>query len=278
MKFLDTSVSDYFKTSLKEGDIGLEIEMECSKYFEYLDYHSPDYWKVTGDGSLKINGLEFVMKNPKPIKSIPKVMASLTNYMKKHGIEPIPSIRAGTHLHINMQKLSLNQVANFLTLYYPLEKLLLKECGENREGNLFCLRSTDCPSSLWFLRDAFLNKDLFSYRSDNFRYQALNLQSLFKYGSIEFRALPSTLDTGTLLHWSNLFLNLRDKAVKVNNCWEILEQISYEGPENFVKEVLGDHAFKADKVVEVCSSVYEGLREIQPICYAIKELRERGDK
>ena len=108
----DMKVVDYFALDKKKGEIGVEIEAE----FEHpLMAAVPNPWRVDLDGSLRGYAYEFVLKNPVSRGTINSALNKLEGCLSDHKI--LHSIRAGIHIHLNVQDLTIKQVLNFMMCY-----------------------------------------------------------------------------------------------------------------------------------------------------------------
>ena len=77
--------------------------------------------------------------------------------------------------------------------------------------------------------------------TDQIRYCSLNYSSLFKFGTLEFRALATLPNFEKIEEWAIILVNLRDWSLKFKNLESIVEYFSEVGPELFAKEALGKY-------------------------------------
>ena len=49
----------------QQGEVGIEVEVEG----RHLDFHGNENWRTDGDGSLRGNSCEYVLKAPAPSRS-----------------------------------------------------------------------------------------------------------------------------------------------------------------------------------------------------------------
>ena len=181
-----------------DGDIGVEIEVEGENLpqpnEDCLLRNFTNFWNIVKDGSLRGEAWEYVFKRPASRETYKRVLSYFTQQMEDKGSRFHDSVRAGIHIHINVQNLTVKELFNFLVTYYIMEEYIINRCGEGRQGNLFCLRSQDAPYILFSLYRAFRDNSCQEIATDLVRYSSLNVISLFKYGSLEFRALRTTPD------------------------------------------------------------------------------------
>lgn len=237
----DHKVLDFLGLNKTPGDFGVEVEMETSNYLPsscHDDLYSID-WRTESDGSLKGYGTELVMKKPLTKKSTFRSLEKMRSVLDKHEVKVLKSIRAGVHVHMNVQSFTLADFYKFMIVYYPLETVLLNKCGDNRQGNLFCLRARDADFVIQSLYTSLQTGNFHSLRTNELRYAAMNFQSLFTYGSLEFRAIGTVPSLDNIEVWIEVLERIRDYSLKVKDSWENIVKISGYGPKAYLDEVLG---------------------------------------
>lgn len=264
--------------NLKEtnGDIGLEIEMETNKSLHHeFDGGSKipagPCWKLETDNSLKGYAGEWVFKKPLPLDKVGGAIASLEAGLKMEGITINDSVRAGVHIHLNMQTLTEAELVRFLLVYYSLETFLVNACGDGRQGNLFCLRVQDADGHIQMLNNYIHSGLLNHIKHSEMRYCSLNIQSLFTYGSVEFRAIRTPQDLSSLIFWCELFVRMRTFAKNLDGCWDIVAKISGDGPSEWARTVLGDEAYQKLRYQGDESDILNDIRRIQFTCFTATE-------
>ena len=175
--FLDKKVWETIgKPKYPKGDFGIEIEMELSSIVD--TNAKPNVWKHDPEEhSLKGFGYEFVLKSPTSFEKALSHLRDLENYLEESGVRVLPSLRASSHIHLNMCEKTMREVLKFLAVYYPLESAIVNSCGDGRTGNLFCLRAIDSPYQINCLTNYLQTGNILDIRTDDLRYSALNLQS-----------------------------------------------------------------------------------------------------
>lgn len=254
------------------GDIGIEIELEAYDYVDFATSVDP-LWRKEVDNSLKINGVEFVIKKPVPYKSVTKVLSDFRENLKKCGIRIRPSIRAGVHIHINMQEQTVNEVIRFMAIYYAMETALIRFCGEGREGNLFCLRARDADYAVFKLEEAIIKSDFLTMKDQNLRYAACNVQSLFQYGSVEFRAFGTNPELLGIEEWIEMLWAIKEYAAKTKDVWADLAFISADGGYAWMKGVLGDKLSALLYHEDLEKDMINDVRNIQHLCHLMKKAK-----
>lgn len=232
------NVKQAFKLKEVLKDVGIELEYEGVNLpksgFE-------TFWNRVPDNSLRGDSGEWVLKKPIFIKELPTALECLDAAFKLNKTQIIPTYRAGTHVHINVQELTVGQLFNYLVLYFMFENTLLKLCSPERTGNHFCLRLKDASSLSDLLMEFVKDPHVALLANDNFRYAAVNITSLPKFGSLEFRALESTTDWTKLILWTEILHTLKQASLKFENPAAVLLSASGDGFGEFGRKVFGSY-------------------------------------
>jgi hypothetical protein len=247
------------------GDVGIEIELEADNIPDSCEVEP--VWRREVDQSLRGESGEFVLNKPIKIEHIDGAFDVLKKAFKKSGLVIRPTYRAGIHVHVNVQHLTPLQLINFICAYFLLEEVFLGYCDKSRRGNHFCLRMSDASYSLDSLVNMIVKEDLRSLNTEDLRYASLNVTSLFKYGSIEFRALESTLDYDKIKVWASVLIHLRDYAASLSDPTQLLGDISSKGFEQFLPVMLGQW-YPHFRPYATADNVRKGVRNIQFAVYA----------
>lgn len=269
-QLLNHKVVDYLDLNPTKGDVGIEIEMELQYPHETI-VPFKNTWRLEEDGSLKFNGVEFVLKKPVKFGYVPKLISDLKAKLDDNNMTILPSIRAGVHVHVNMQESTIGQMYNMLSCYYPMETVLTRFCGDGREGNLFCLRSRDAGGVLKRIEKSLINQNLSYLDTDDIRYAALNIRSLFNYGTLEFRALATTPDLGLIEDWCKMVQKLKEYSEGIKNSWECMYHISGHGGRSWLMEVFGPELFAKLDYPELESDIIRDSRNCQYLNSLIME-------
>jgi len=248
--------------TLDTREVGIEIEVEG----ENLPQNTPMGWRREHDGSLRGESAEYVLRKPIPRAKVEMMLDRLIS--KFDSSQVFDTGRAGVHIHINIRDLTEVQLYNFICLYLVFEDTLVDYCGEARVGNLFCLRAKDAEYLLELVEAAAIESDLRILHTDAIRYASINCKAICEYGSLEFRAMRSTVDKEVLLGWTGMLLRLKDMSKMFTDPRDIVSTMSWEGGEEFAKKIFGEilSYFPANTDWELC--VLEGIRQAQTIAYA----------
>lgn len=251
------------------AEVGIEVEMEGVNLRAIRSLH----WRATDDGSLRAPdrtggvAVEFVLSRPCARQEVEKRLALLWRLMEQDTAELLPSRRCGIHIHVNCQHMTVLQVINFIVLYAIYETALLRFCGLERAGNLFCLRMQDAEALVYELVNCVQRGSLHPVARDTFRYGAINPVALARYGSLEFRALPTTARYDNIVIWVRMLLALKDAAMAVEFPANIIEGLSGKGGKEALTATFGADATLLD-YPELIPDMMENVRRIQAVAYA----------
>jgi len=223
------------------GDFGIEIEVEGDNLVPLNDM----YWRSERDGSLR-GGLEYIFVKPVGLKHVPALLKHLVKHFDANKSKLDFSFRTSVHVHLNMQHYTYDQLLNTIYTYILLEEPLMNFCGEDRKANRFCLRLADAEGAMEVFTMLFSNgeQSIFKIPADKMRYAAINIESLNKYGSLEFRAMQGNLDVERITTWCKCIEKIRAFACKFESPSEIYNFYVEKEAEQFFNEVLQEVAPK----------------------------------
>ena len=247
------------------GDVGVEIEMEGSNIPR--EDLTPPQWRKEVDPSLRGESAEYVLRRPLNLGELGEAFEALQKMFDEQKTVFYPTYRAGIHVHVNVQHLTPTQLVTFVCSYLVMEEVLLRFCDKSRLGNHFCLRMSDASYSLDRLVRFIETQDLSVLNDEDLRYASINLTSLFKYGSVEFRALESTLDYARIMTWAGVLIRLRDYAAGLSSPVDLLGQASSLGFERFAPVILGEF-YQTFQQWATAANIQRGIRNVQYAIYA----------
>lgn len=218
---------------LVNGLVGVEIEVEG----EGLLHENTVEWRADKDGSLRGENAEYILQKPLSPPAVFKALDNLRDALVKLNSKITWSFRTSVHIHLNMLRLTDAQIKNVIYTYLLLENILIEYCGEDRIGNRFCLRVADAEGFIDALHRYFTTNRL--PERDRYRYAAINLDALSKFGSLEFRSMRGTLDKETLETWIGSLVRLRSFAMKMESPEQIFQTYLERGGQEFLEMVVG---------------------------------------
>lgn len=234
----DMRYSEHSVYKLANPDLIVGIECEIENWPTHLEYRHIGFHFET-DGSLRNNGMEAITM-PTKSKFVPTLLEGL--YKHFNITDENYSHRCSTHVHVNCQDMTVEQVKLFALLYQVLERPLFGFIGHDRQDNIFCVPWSQCNMSVDFAHK-FMYDPNFTIRGWQ-KYTALNLLPLRDRGTVEFRHLEGTCDIARITAWLNI-IGMMHKYACTHNYNEfkdtILNMNSISNYGAFIEEVLGEH-------------------------------------
>ena len=262
------TLGDKLRVKRVKGDMGIEIELSGERLPGGVDL-AHTLWRRDVDGSIKgaVDSGEYVLRSPVKINEVDKVLHDLDNAFINHKTKIVPNITTGTHVHVNVQDLTPAQLISYVCCYLIVEELMVDWCHPSRKGNHFCLRAIDAEYLVRLLIEAIEHDNIRMLETEDIRYSSINLLSLFKYGSVEFRALEGTNDFDKLRTWCNMLYKLKQNSLQFKSPKHVYEKISGEGSDAFLSRLLGEYAHLL-KTVGWQRKIRNGIVISQDIAFA----------
>lgn len=288
--FLNSSIANVVRMvrPAHAGDL-FGVELECEG--RNVDWDgTPNIvtdWTIHADGSLRGNhgsACEWVFNGPAKYKKSVERIETLFNYFEARKAKLVTSNRTSTHVHFNMGDKYAYQLVNMFILFAILEDILDRYCGEDRNGNLFCLSSRHAEEQVGWMLDACFKNYNFNTREDR-RYCSFNFAAVAKFGTVEFRGMRGLDNREAVLEWLSILNEFCDYACyKMRNPVDIVEGISMKTPTGFIKEIFSKEnaniLLRGLSEQEINHSVFEGVRLIQMLAYKVgtefDQVRLRG--
>lgn len=192
--------------------VGVEVELERTGG-RRLD----GLWQTKTDGSLQDDGLEYAFAAPMFGQDIIDALQILEEtFDDEH-----PGVGSNTslHVHVDVRDLDTQQLCRMVLLYIIYEQVLFNYCAPEREDNVFCLsveRSKVLLNSYSVIYDALLSgrpDRVPGYTGSMPRYMGMNVQSINKFGTLEFRGHRGEWRSDAILRWINILLSLKKAAI-----------------------------------------------------------------
>lgn len=232
-------VFEVFRVKQCKGDVGVEIECEG----ENLVFVEDDVWKAVDDGSLRgafpDSRAEYIFTRPIEHKYVRTALETLADLLKDSKLNF--SYRTSVHVHINAVHLEMEELMSMMYAYYLAEGALSNYAGAERAGNNFCLRLKDAEGVLKTATSIFREptKARMAWNADQIRYSAMNLESLRKYGSLEFRAMEGNMDVQRISDWVDMLLCLRAAGKTFGTPVDIAQYYAENGYAAFMEKLFG---------------------------------------
>jgi hypothetical protein len=264
---LQSTINGLFGCTLLSGPLySTEIEVEAGSE---LPSRTTKHWVAKPEGSLRGYAIEYVSTEPKSLAEAGAAVVNLYQRLQTANCQIRDSMRASVHVHLNMSDQPVQQVITFLSLYWIFEEILVRVyCGEERSGNLFCLRIVDTDFPVLALRDMIVSNRPSKISFDPLKYSACNVGALRRYGTLEFRTLRTPTSPEPILEWLQVIDQLRQSAARFDSPAQVLEQFSGGGGEQLARVVFSDSQFEKLSQEPIEEAAYRAARIIQPLVYS----------
>lgn len=253
-----------FAKTVEQAVVGVEFENETINGFDLPNITGYTFHQ---EGSLRNFGFEYVFRLPVEIKQVKELILRYFEAIDKaKGARNslLCSPRTSTHVHFDVTRMNLVQVISFASVYWLLESLFSEYCGEERKGNLFCLRQCDASLFQTSLAESIHNGQV--YRSGLFnnenRYGSLNLSALVKFGSLESRLMRGLSDPNTAINWIDMLECCRLFSLKMGTPRELHQKFLKEySSDSFHEAVLGKNlALELEKYLPKGFDIAQNIR------------------
>lgn len=270
--------------------VGIEVELENVP----RDGNQPlKYWTITRDGSLRNNGVEFILSHPTCGQTLIDAISELGTYLKK--FSPDASDRTSLHVHLDFRSSTVDQIFQFCMMYAVLERTLIKYAGgEARSNSIYCIplhKSYETMIEMSRLNDRAITakhskraKDIIVHecatavnRSE--KYAACNIKPLGNFGSIEIRIHKGEKDPARILEWVQMLLALKLYTDTVEIDFDdMFNHMSSDGCSGIIHNVFGSSVSRDLLVAQdgVEHDLSRGMRVAQDILH-MWPMRDRGN-
>lgn len=247
--------------------IGVEVELEGIKIPSSFKLYKNPFWDIYHDDSLRGDSVELRFNFPLKGRDLIQALHSMNDSILTLKNLPITSDRTSAHIHIDARYLNTTQLYNWIIFYIIFERLLYNYVGKKRSRSIFCVPFYMGNSNLTSINnlvetiddEVIFNRFRESFNED-FRYSGLNLHSLLKFGSLEFRMLDGEWRKDKLILWLNILLSIRKRAVELHtSIQEYIEKLIYEDTLKEVQLIFGD-LYEIVEYPEIKQHVIMGCR------------------
>lgn len=269
--------SQHLSIFRSESYVGIEIEMENVSSSVLNGLPS---WRQVAEQS--VDGWELVLRQPKCTHGLFLALEELQSIRGNINEERTFTERTSNHFHIDIRDMTYIQLMNFLTLSVMFEPVFFKYVASHRSSNHFCWSFLDCQNLITRIKtvnDTYRGGDPDSVRrsmneqfnQSSTKYSAINLSSIPRYGSLEFRMHEGTLNTNAMIRWVNILLSLKNYAMDEGRTpSNILETKQDVGIDSIFTAVLGEYrGILTYDGVE--GDILQGIRSAQDFVYQITQ-------
>lgn len=236
--------------------VGIEVELE-----KYSDVGNHVYWRAEHDGSLREGGVEFVLRQPLTGLDLEKSIKEL--YADVLSKEYATSPRTSTHVHIDARDMSVEHLRAMVFIYTMFERMIYDKVAPEREDSFYCTP----------LYNSVKHRRIFSKALEQLeftacpKYSGLNLKSLVRYGSVEFRMYEGLTNSKDLTKWVKMLMRLKSGTKQYENVplADVLKMYSENTAESIIRAVFGDMAEDLLKDGEYNSRLKSSMRSAQDL-------------
>ena len=203
--------------------IGGQVRFTGGSYDEWTVV-APDgrHWKAISDGSLGSRATSAEVVTPILKWDDMETLQAVVRELRKAGAKT-PDCTS-QHVHIGVRGFTARQIANFARIWYKQEELILKAAGTLQSRIDSYTKRTDrrfidrLEQAKPDTKEA-LNKAWFGYANpnpghyDSMRYHAINLNNVWRIGTVEVRAFNGTTHAGEVKTHIQLCLMIAAKAL-----------------------------------------------------------------
>lgn len=259
------------------GDyFGIELELENIDY-DAIDNMDWNYWVTHGDGSLQEDGREFVLSGPKGGDAVVNALNEFYN----NNVNATAGLRTSTHIHINASDLTVGELRSMLVVSYTVEAALFRWIGENRKWCGYAMSLAEMPSDR--LRKILTGNtgrmvlQAISAQRNNDRYYGVNVSSIVKHGTVEYRHFPGKPTREELENWLD-FVRAMKRAGQTLPFPELGERIETEQQlRDFLASVIPGNVWSHLRSVEIAGEFWQSFNEIMALSEPNEDI-ERMDR
>ena len=172
------------------------------------------YFTACEDGSLRgEDALELKFKAALNVNEAEKALVMLSEHAPRFSV----SRRTGLHVHLSVGDMEHTNLRRLLALYALFEPAIFTAAGDERSANPFTVP--------WFKDHHISGVAAQIASSPSYctkggdrgfgKYGALNLRSLFSYGTVEWRHMRNTQDFNRIFAWVNMILTFRKSSENI---------------------------------------------------------------
>lgn len=192
---------------VKHKDVFVGVELEIENVYNTYKLSTN---KLTEDGSLKVNGAEFVTI-PLKMRYLEIELRRIFESLK----DPLVSSRCSTHVHMNVRDMTPEQIVNFILLYMVFERSLYRISGDRWDNN-FCVPLYMAHTMMKGFFKAWDSTNMWTW----YKYTGLNLCPIFgsestRIGTVEFRQMHGSVNVEEIMQWCNLITAIKRAAQEI---------------------------------------------------------------
>jgi Putative amidoligase enzyme len=242
--------------AIPNGLIGLEFECENAGSYtgsSGLGAQLEVFFGRHQDGSLRQNGIEFVLHEPLYGQDLLDAIKLMRDVYRTYKFTS--SYRTSMHVHLDMERSSYpDQILNAGLIYAIVEPFIYKFIGGQRDACNYCLPWYHHDQHFGIFLDTITStaghaNDTVTAqlrRMKEYKYSGLNFFSLGDFGTIEFRHAPVDMPYEKIVEWINVIQSIKLYATSYKSgnpaLRELLAHACNSSYLQFLEEVFGKHS------------------------------------
>lgn len=194
--------------------VGVELEYENAREAarRILDpARSSGYWNVTSDASLREHGEEFVLREG--LEGLELAYAIREFFTITHGTGLRETGRTSCHVHLDMRDAHIELLRATVLVYQAVEKMFWSLVHRQRRWTGYCIPLAEAQGqliALLFSNRATQGGSGLRQATDSVtRYSGLNVASISRHGTVEFRHFNNPADEAQMNEWINICMSVK---------------------------------------------------------------------
>lgn len=202
--------------------VGLEYEFENPENVRIPRVELGDdlyaHYSPHNDGSLRDGGVEFVFSRPLLGQPLLNALEAMESFIRR--VPLVGTYRTSVHVHLDVRNMEFEELKTLAFLYALNEKYFYNFANQfttaKKELSNYCIPWGSSDSYTFAVAEALFGQKapaLLGVRSRKMeRYSGLNFNAIHKFGSIEFRHLPTITNVSALVQFINMAMSLKKAA------------------------------------------------------------------
>lgn len=273
---MTNTILDLVSVTKQEGKFGVEVEVETNNDSSVLFSKVSSDLLLTHDDSLRSNyPFEAIFRNPKNLVDAIETVEKLYDLFEETNIEILDTGRSGTHVHVNVQNFTVDQVLTFAFYWYLIEPILIEYSGSVRKNSMFAVPFSESQESIEHVAMNYpLANPFYALEESLYKYSSLNFCPINRFGSIETRIWSNKKEH--IITALNVLDYLTDYSLSCTNLLTISEDFSMKTPIGFAAEAIGpefENIMSSIGNVNLSQKLRHNFNMLQPVLRQVINLQ-----
>lgn len=209
---------EFNRESLSRLETHMNAELEqhnISVAYEGYNHTTRNHWKLVTDASCGSELVSPVLKGNAGFRELEIVLEALNSFAIRE-----PESACGVHVHLKPRNLTVEKVKNIYKRYAKYEREIDSWMPPSRRGNRnrWCysiISNANAPAFEAYQGNSFY--ELVASLSNRSRYHKVNLNSLTRYGTVEFRQHSASTDYTKISNWIKFLIEFCEQEESESN-------------------------------------------------------------